>query len=177
LGKSKSIKEELMREEWWEKPACWLCDYWWVALLIIILGLLFYFLRPLWLTPLTLGTGDVQVTLSWHSKDDLDLWVYDPEGELINYYSSSSSSGGELDVDANAGCEENVRIRPVENIYWSEGEAPLGEYMVEVDYYMNCGTSRPINYKVRLKVDGNVTRYNGVLESEDDHNLVTSFTR
>jgi len=209
-----------MREEWWEKPACWLCDYWWVVLLILILGLLLIFTRDIWLeelgfqpdtptptitqviptetlsptaTPevtvthtlepmeinpeITLGTGDVQVTLTWHTNDDLDLWVYDPEGALIYYSSPYSSSGGELDVDANLGCSENITYQPVENIFWPEGEAPFGEYKVEVDYFENCGTSGTIEYIVTIKVDGTVNEYSGTFEYEKDHEFVQSFTR
>lgn len=29
-----------MKEDWWEKPACWICDYWWLFLTII--GLLVF---------------------------------------------------------------------------------------------------------------------------------------
>lgn len=27
-----------MHEEWWEKPVCYLCDYWWILLLLVILA-------------------------------------------------------------------------------------------------------------------------------------------
>ena len=38
-----------MNEEWWESPVCWVCDYWWVLLLIIVLALTAFFTRDFWL--------------------------------------------------------------------------------------------------------------------------------
>lgn len=37
-----------MNERWWERSACLLCDYGWVALLIVLLSLAAYLLRGWW---------------------------------------------------------------------------------------------------------------------------------
>lgn len=179
-----------MREEWWERPSCFICDYWWIILLALILGLVGYFTRDLWsgllgfqdsqatLYPTqSLGTGDVQVTLIWNTKDDLDLWVTDPEGYSIGYSSRNSPTGGELDVDANAGCVDYVSNSPIENIFWPDGAAPFGEYIIKVNYFANCGSIEPISYIVRVKVDGDVKEYQGVIEKENEDNLVANFVR
>ena len=39
------------------------------------------------------GTGDVQVTLSWDSDSDLDLQVVDPNGEEVYFANNQVSSG------------------------------------------------------------------------------------
>ena len=114
----------------------------------------------------TLGTGDVQVTLRWDSFDDLDLKVTDPNGETIFYQNSSARlSGGELDVDANRGCTADHGRNPVENIYWPQGNAPYGEYKVEVILYQACeGLGRPIDFSLDILVQGEaVTKYNGTV--------------
>jgi hypothetical protein len=84
----------------------------------------------------TVGTGDVQVTISWDAESDVDLHVIDPSGEEIFYGNPTSQSGGELDLDSNAAC----RIDGVknENITFPAGRAPRGEYIVKVDYWSNC---------------------------------------
>ena len=41
-----------MREEWWESPVCYICDYWWALLLGLILAATAYFTRPFWLPAL-----------------------------------------------------------------------------------------------------------------------------
>jgi len=77
-----------------------------------------------------LGTGDVQITLNWNNEYDLDLYVTELEGEIIYYDNRLSETGGELDVDANYPCGEN--LHSVENVFWEDGEAPAGDYLVSV---------------------------------------------
>ncbi|MEO0585597.1 MAG: hypothetical protein AAF135_25530, partial [Bacteroidota bacterium] len=76
---------------------------------------------------LRLGTGAIQISLSWDNSSDQDLYVTDPEGETISYTRRTSTSGGQLDRDDTNG------FGP-ENIFWSEN-APDGTYTVEVDDY------------------------------------------
>ena len=102
-----------------------------------------------------LGTGDVQVTLRWTGTADLDLHVLDPAGSEIWYGSPTAASGGELDVDANAACQEQ-QARPVENVFWPDGAAPRGEYRVTVDFYQDCDGSGVVDYEVTIKVDRSV---------------------
>lgn len=127
-------------------------------------------------TAIVLGTGDVQITLSWNSTNDLDLWVTDPDGEHISYRNRESSSSGRLDVDANAGCSDLV-ANPVENIFWPTGEAPIGDYIVKVNYYKNCESSLPISYKVIIKVDNSVSEYQNVIHNVRDTQIVAEFER
>jgi uncharacterized protein YfaP (DUF2135 family) len=124
-----------------------------------------------------LGTGDVQVTLRWDGSADIDLEVVDPFGESIWFENPFSVSGGELDVDANAGCEEQAR-NPVENIFWPIGQAPEGPYEVYVYYFLECNSSGPTDYEVTVRVDGQVVdQIEGTLLFEDDEALVSSFSR
>jgi hypothetical protein len=80
------------------------------------------------------GTGDIQVTLTWDSICDLDLWVTDPYGEKIKWSNKTSASGGYLDYDNRYGYGP-------ENIFWHDGQAPAGTYEVRVDYFAGSGTS------------------------------------
>lgn len=99
----------------------------------------------------TVGDGDVRVTLQWDSAADVDLHVFDPAGTEIYYGARLAPSGGELDVDANAGCSGD---RPVENVFWATGEAPSGPYRVEVNFFGACGTTGPTAYTVTAYADG-----------------------
>jgi hypothetical protein len=173
-----------MNKKWWEAPTCLICDKWWLFLIIIIIVATAFFTRDLWL-PLIgiepeipeLQTGDIQVTLTWKTEDDLDLWVADPQGETINYNTKSSSSSGRLDLDANAACQGNLTNEPIENIYWADGGAPNGKFSVEVHYYEKCVSSKPITFHVRLLVDGEVKEYDGRISNEKDIILITKFER
>jgi hypothetical protein len=83
------------------------------------------------------GDGDVKVSLRWSTVADLDLYVTDPAGEIIYYANPTSASGGQLDVDANAGCGDQTTT-PVENIFWEAGTAPAGTYGVQVYIWSTC---------------------------------------
>ena len=98
-----------------------------------------------------LGTGNVQFTLRWDGDADLDLHVRDPDGTELFFENPTSSSGGELDVDACAGgCvpgEERV-----ENVFWPDGEAPAGTYTAWVVNY----SGEDASYDLEARVDGDV---------------------
>jgi hypothetical protein len=97
------------------------------------------------------GTGDVQVTLSWDADSDVDLHVIGPDGEEIYYGDRQSASGGELDLDSNAACViDGVRN---ENITWPVGRALAGLYTVRVDYWDSCTVERT-NFTVRINNAG-----------------------
>jgi hypothetical protein len=128
-------------------------------------------------TQVTLGTGDVQVTLRWGNAADIDLHVTDPFGEEIWFNHRSSGSGGELDVDANANCNER-RAEPVENVYWPVGLAPAGEYLIYVNYFEDCGNDGPTSIEVVIKIDQEVVgTYSDFIYPEDDPVFITSFFR
>jgi hypothetical protein len=98
-----------------------------------------------------LGTGDVQVTLRWASAADIDLHVTEPDGTEIWYGDKGpTSTGGQLDVDSNVGCEQEASV---ENVYWPTGQGPTGTYTVEVNGYQvdGCGGGE---YTVTAKVRG-----------------------
>ncbi len=93
----------------------------------------------------TVGTGDVQVSLSWTKLSDLDLHVVPPPGGLEIYYANRSYAGGTLDLDSNAACEiDGVNN---ENVTFPTGQAPRGTYTVRVDNWDSCG-QEPIPYTV-----------------------------
>lgn len=101
---------------------------------------------------IAVGTGDVQVNITWDSPADVDLHVVDPLGEEIYWAHKTAVSGGQLDLDSNAGCgSDGPRA---ENIFWASGLiAPRGEYIVRVDYWSNCSAVKT-NYVVTVNVRG-----------------------
>lgn len=126
-------------------------------------------------TPSTsVGTGDVQVTLSWNNEQpiDLDLWVTDPSGGRCYYGNNPSASGGQLDRDNT--CGGYINGRP-ENIFWTD--APLGQYIVQVDLYSTCGSSvTSQGFTVRVVAGGNVKTYSGTVSTTHETIQVATFT-
>lgn len=112
------------------------------------------------------GTGDVQVSVSWDVDSDLDLHVIEPDGTEIFWDQPFSPSGGTLDLDSNAACEiDSVRN---ENFTWESGTAPPGEYRVLVDLWGSCDVT-PTSFVVTVVVAGQVTRtFTGAIDGAGD---------
>lgn len=123
-----------------------------------------------------LQTGDVQVTLRWNTADDLDLFVQDPFGEEVSYLNPTVASGGQLDVDANAGCAERM-AEPVENIFWPTGGGVPGDYTVRVNLYSSCETAQaPIDFTLTTLIKGEVqTQTGSVSSSQPDASFPFTF--
>lgn len=103
---------------------------------------------------IAVGTGNLQVSLAWDLENDVDLHVVQPDSQEIWYGETSSSNGGELDLDSNAGCSiDSVRH---ENITYDENAVVLaGEYIVRVDYYEECQADQePTLYVVFAYLEG-----------------------
>ena len=111
-------------------------------------------------------SGDVRVSLIWNNRNDLDLHVICPSGEEIYYRHKRSMDGGELDVDMNVRGETT---KPVENIYWLKGGAPLGRYQVFVrNFRYHERSKKTTNFQVELWVNNEVTHYEGFIYGEGE---------
>ncbi len=119
--------------------------------------------------------GNPQITLMWEGNYDLDLRVTAPDGCQI-WYSNNNCRQGHLDRDARRSCREGSRDPP-ENIYWEEGQAPRGEYLIEVLRFdrANCPQPIPIDFIVRLAHAGTIQEYSSTLEAEANRMEVTRF--
>jgi hypothetical protein len=129
------------------------------------------------------GTGDVQVSVTWDTPTDVDLHVVDPSGEEIYYGNDVSASGGRLDLDSNRGCD--LDNKNAENITWPSGQAPTGQYIVRVDYWSACDVTQTTTFTVTVRVSGRQAQvFTGTFVPADESNggegagrLITQFTR
>ena len=119
-------------------------------------------------------TGDVQLSLLWNNYNDLDIHCIDPSGEEIYYSHKQAQSGGELDVDMNAGGPRSNE--PVENIYWPGGGAPKGKYRVFVNHYANHGNADPTAFTVGVLVEGRSQEFSGSISHGEPKRLIYEFT-
>ena len=107
-------------------------------------------------------SGDVQISLSWNNRNDLDLSCIDPFGEKIWYDHKLSQSGGKLDVDSNSDFHR-LTSQAVENIRWPYGSAPKGKYRVYVDHFRNNGDPDPTPFKIFVSEKGRQHEVHGSL--------------
>jgi hypothetical protein len=100
--------------------------------------------------------GKVTVTLSWSTLDDLDLYLFEPTGEVIHFNNNSSPSGGRLDLDMNYG--SNTSLYPIENIYYL-GDPPSGRYQVYVQLYGKKSDMNAIPFTVQVRKQDQVFHF------------------
>ena len=109
------------------------------------------------------GSGDVQITLTWNTTDDIDLWVTDPSDEKIYYAHKNAESGGYLDYD-------DVNGYGPENVYWPEDGAPNGTYKVEVDHFDGYYNT---NFTILIQAFGYVKTYYGAVGPDQTVTVAT----
>lgn len=102
------------------------------------------------------GTGPVQVAVTWNSGADIDLYVIDPSEEVLSFQRRRSQSGGHLDYDARGECREGQTHDRLENAVWAE-EAPTGTYKIQLHYLFECDSSAGLTTAtVSVSVGGQV---------------------
>jgi hypothetical protein len=121
-----------------------------------------------------LKTGDIQITLHWHNRNDLDLWCEDPSGERIYYGHPRAASGGELDFDMNAD-GDTASSNPVENIHWPRNSAPKGHYRVYVNYFQHHFDPDPTYYEGRILAEDHSQSFTGSTFARGSKQLVAQF--
>jgi hypothetical protein len=98
-----------------------------------------------------------RVSLAWYNKDDLDLYIKEPDGYQIYFGNKGvrSKNTGMLDVDMNA-YGPHSDTEPVENVVWSR---PMdGQYIVTVNNYNQRTTVNP-GFTLEVESDGIVHQY------------------
>lgn len=90
--------------------------------------------------------GRAQIILGWDTRDDLDLSIVCPNGQMI-WYQQRNACGGTLDVDRNVGTQRTRT--PVENVSF---ETPMpGTYEVRVHQYDQVErTETPFRVTIRI---------------------------
>jgi len=112
--------------------------------------------------------GDITISLSWDTYDDLDLHVFLPSGVEICYSNNHDEKGkAKLDVDMNGGGPSSKT--PVENVFIGDmdknDEAPHGVYKVVVQnytYHTKGATKKTeIQWQVVVRKNGGKEKYTG----------------
>jgi uncharacterized protein YfaP (DUF2135 family) len=116
-----------------------------------------------------LGTGDLQVTLTWDTgvpvnsagnKVDIDLHVIEPDNSHV-YYNNKIGTTATLDFD-------NVYGFGPENIYVPTGNTANGFYRIYIVYYSSdASPATPTNCTIRVKAMSTVQIFTKLLTVEN----------
>jgi hypothetical protein len=119
--------------------------------------------------------GDLQITLSWNTGADIDLYVTDPGGDTLYYNQEhrNTSSGGCMDHDGRGDCRSEQSDPRIENVFW-KAAPPRGEYKVELNYFGPCGDNEQTDTTVAVSVRGRlVGEYRYTLKPEERFTVLT----
>lgn len=96
----------------------------------------------------------LRISLAWFNSDDLDIHVYEPDGNRIYF----GNPCGKLDVDMNRAAvgPNNNAIDPVENVSFTLPSD--GVYRVAVNNFSKRGTSNP-GFVIELESHGQVQQF------------------
>lgn len=123
--------------------------------------------------------GKLRISLEWYNYDDLDLGLIEPtikgySGNHIYYRNKVSRTGGNLDVDCNAG--RGTTRTPVENIiYPYNAKMPDGEYQIYVNQYRQRETT-DTGFKVEIEYNGEVLTFEHESPRQNNNTVITTFT-
>lgn len=114
------------------------------------------------------------IELSWNTGDDMDLKVIEPNGDIISFRRTSSSSGGKLIRDSNVGTCGNRELGR-EQIRWTCNSRPKkGFYKVQVRQWNRCrGDDRITKWSLSIIV-GSKLKFNlmGIANSNSRDALI-----
>lgn len=122
--------------------------------------------------------ASLRVSLSWFNFDDLDLHVHEPQGrglgglrDHIFFGNKRGWTGGELDVDMNAGGPRSREA--VENVVWMQ-RVPNGVYRVVVNNFAKR-ESVDVGFVVEVESGGRLSHfsYNKTVRDKQDVHVVT----
>jgi len=119
----------------------------------------------------------LRVSLSWFNYDDLDLHVVEPQGRGVAVFNEISFrckrgwTGGELDVDMNAGGPRSREA--VENVVWMR-TMPDGAYQIVVNNFAKR-ESVDVGFVVEVETGGKISHfsYNKTVRDKQDVHVAT----
>ena len=82
--------------------------------------------------------GDVHVVVTWNSDADIDLYVREPDGDLLSHQRRESLRGGVFGNAGRGACEPELAHPRIESASWSGRETPRGRYAIELHRWGDC---------------------------------------
>lgn len=101
--------------------------------------------------------GFLRCSLHWFNYDDLDIHVKEPRGGEIYFSNRRGRTGGELDVDMNAGSGRSRDA--VENIIWKDSsKLDVGEYKLIINNFSRRETI-DVGFECEIEFGGEIHKF------------------
>lgn len=118
--------------------------------------------------------NSLMIELEWVGRDDLDLFVKEPNGDVISKFNRKSDKGT-FKLDVNAGqCFNRRRLSGKERAFY-ESTADSGTYTVTVRHFENCEDG-PTDWKLRVTREGKLILNESGSDDGDFSSLVLEKT-
>ena len=102
-------------------------------------------------------TGELCCRLAWYNHDDLDFHMVEPRNTIYFGAKRSQLTGGQLDVDMNAG--GGTTRTPVENIFYNRlSDLKPGRYELKVHQFRRRETTN-VGFDVEIDIQGTVHHF------------------
>ena len=120
------------------------------------------------------GRDLMQITASWDTNSDIDLYVTESTGDTLSFQFPSSRSGGEVDHIGRGACDPFDSNSRLERIRWIQKRPPPGVYQVHTHYWGEClSGSGPTEVFVSVMIGSeNVGFYRYTLLPGERHSIL-----
>ena len=103
--------------------------------------------------------GAVQITMTWNNGSDIDLFVREPDGDVLSHQRDRSARGGRFDYAGRGQCDSALEYPRIENVFWPLDSAPAGEYELLLHRWGDCldratETQEAVTVLVSISVGG-----------------------
>jgi hypothetical protein len=118
-------------------------------------------------------TGSIQISLKWDNLNDLDLHCIEPNNNKIYFGNKLSQTGGNLDVDMNAGGKTSNK--PIENIYFDFDKGMSGKYKIIVNFFAKKTNIINNRFDVLLNINNSLHLLTGMTSALNGDAVVIEF--
>ena len=105
------------------------------------------------------AADDVQVTIVWSSGADVNLYVREPDGDVLSHQRRRSPRGGIFGHAGRGACDPEMSYPRIESVAWPGADAATGTYEITLHRWGDCldpgvSAGEPVRVLVSIAVGG-----------------------
>lgn len=116
------------------------------------------------------------IELTWASSDDFDLFVTEPNNNIISRLKTNSGTGGRLINDNVGACDVND-LTGKEQVRWLKRDNPLmGKYTVTIRHFTKCSSNIETKWNIAVIAKGKFLTGKSGTSNMGGNSVVTTLT-